>query len=63
MTIDSSYVCQFCGRTVEITVDPSAGRTQEFVEDCEMCCRPNVLMITIDPDGSGATIDSRREND
>jgi hypothetical protein len=23
-----------------MTVDPSGGTTQEFVEDCEVCCRP-----------------------
>lgn len=61
--LDSSYICQWCGKDVLITVDPAGGRTQEIIEDCEFCCRPNVLTITIDIGGSDATIDSSREND
>jgi hypothetical protein len=25
---------------VEISVDPGGGSTQEYVEDCEVCCNP-----------------------
>jgi hypothetical protein len=28
-----------------VRVDPSAGSFQEYVEDCPVCCRPNVLRI------------------
>jgi Cysteine-rich CPXCG len=34
----------------ETSVDESAGRLQNYVEDCQVCCRPNVLQITYDPD-------------
>ena len=43
------YVCGFCGETVETTVDASAGGSQTYVEDCAVCCRPNVLHVSIDP--------------
>lgn len=61
--LDAVYMCQWCGREVEISVDPSGGRSQEWIEDCEMCCRPNVLVITVANDGENVSIDSRREND
>jgi hypothetical protein len=27
------------------TVDPGAGSKQNYVEDCQVCCKPNVLHI------------------
>jgi len=27
------------------TVDPGAGSKQNYVEDCQICCKPNVLHI------------------
>ena len=32
-----------------MAVDESAGRTQSYVEDCQVCCKPNVLRIHFDP--------------
>jgi hypothetical protein len=32
--------CPYCSETVEISVDPGGGSTQEYVEDCEVCCNP-----------------------
>jgi len=32
--------CPYCGEVVEITLDASGGTSQEYVEDCEVCCRP-----------------------
>ena len=37
---DVVVVCSYCGAVVDITLDPSGGTTQEYVEDCEVCCRP-----------------------
>ena len=45
------YGCAFCGEPNEVLVDPSAGRRQTFTEDCTVCCRPNLLTLTIDDDG------------
>ena len=27
------------------TVDETAGSRQRYVEDCQVCCKPNVLLI------------------
>ena len=32
-------------------VDPSGGRRQTFTEDCTVCCRPNMITLTVDDDG------------
>ena len=31
-----------------MTIDISAGRRQQYVEDCQVCCKPNVLSVTWD---------------
>ena len=42
--------CPWCGETVELIVDPSGGRRQEYVEDCFVCCHPCVILVEIDGD-------------
>ncbi len=32
-------------------VDRTGGRRQDFVIDCEVCCRPIEIELDIDPDG------------
>lgn len=44
--------CPYCGEEIEITLDPSGGAEQEYVEDCEICCRPWHLRVTFDLDGA-----------
>jgi hypothetical protein len=46
-----SYRCAFCGEDNDLFVDPSGGRRQTFTEDCAVCCRPNLIAVTIDDDG------------
>jgi len=43
--------CPYCGESVEITLDPDGGATQQYVQDCEVCCRPWQVHIAYDPDG------------
>lgn len=51
MQDESSYFCDACGEEVAIPVDHSAGAVQEFVEDCPVCCNPNVVHVEIFEDG------------
>jgi len=44
--------CPYCAEEVEITLDPGGGTEQEYVEDCEVCCRPWQLHVTFDLDGA-----------
>ena len=43
-------VCPYCGESLEILVDSSI-RRQDYIEDCEVCCRPITLTIAFDGDG------------
>jgi hypothetical protein len=43
--------CPHCGESVELVVDPGGGSLQEYVEDCEVCCRPMHLTVSWDDEG------------
>jgi hypothetical protein len=47
MEIEASFVCSYCLQFNTVTVDPTGGTHQEYVEDCQICCRPNTLHITV----------------
>jgi len=44
----SGFQCAACGEWNETSVDESAGRRQNYVEDCQVCCKPNVLRVEYD---------------
>ena len=53
-TLDSEagVVCPHCGAAVSITLDPAGGRVQEYVEDCEVCCKPWKVQLLYDARGA-----------
>ena len=51
MNDESSYICDACGEEIVIPVDLSQGASQQYIEDCPVCCRPSVVYVEIDPDG------------
>lgn len=51
MDDEATYICDACGEEIVIPVDFSAGAHQNYVEDCPVCCRPNVVHLDIDDDG------------
>ena len=57
---EASYVCGSCGEEVVVPLDPSAGASQRYVEDCPVCCSPNEVFVDYDEDGS-ARVTSRPE--
>jgi hypothetical protein len=51
MKDEASYICDWCGEEIVIPIDLSAGGIQDYVEDCPVCCRPNVIHVQFDADG------------
>ena len=51
MKDEASYTCDSCGEEIVVPIDLSAGSSQEYVEDCPVCCCPNVIHVEIDEDG------------
>lgn len=48
---DQEYNCPYCGAPISARVDRSGGPRQTFVTDCEVCCRPIEVEISIEDDG------------
>jgi hypothetical protein len=46
--MEAGFQCASCGEWNVTSVDESAGRRQSYVEDCQVCCKPNVLHIAYD---------------
>ena len=43
--------CPYCGESIEILVDDSVGE-QRYIEDCQVCCRPISISVSVDEDGA-----------
>ncbi len=61
LPLTTTYSCDFCGEKNEIEIDPSGGLLQTYTEDCQVCCRPNVLHITIDELSGHVVVESEFE--
>lgn len=45
-----AVACPYCGETIQVRVDVSAGG-QSYVEDCEVCCQPIQVTVQVAADG------------
>jgi hypothetical protein len=57
-----SVQCPYCGETFETEIDTSGG-SQEYIEDCYVCCRPILFRVEVDVDGELTGLEVQREND
>ena len=48
MQDEGSYLCDSCGEEIVIPLDPAEGTTQSYVEDCPVCCNPNLIHVEWD---------------
>lgn len=53
--------CPYCGETITLTIDASAG-SQRYIEDCHVCCRPITVVLAVDGDG-GTSVNVQSEDD
>lgn len=60
--MDEVFICAFCFEPNSVFIDPSGGTVQSYVEDCQVCCRPNVLHIAWDDDSESFIVDSQPES-
>lgn len=48
---EATVVCPYCGEAVEIALDAGGGASQQYVEDCAVCCQP--WRVSVSYDGAG----------
>lgn len=54
-------LCPYCNERLDILVDPT-DTGQQYIEDCQVCCRPMVIRAAIGFDGE-ISIDVRSEDE
>ena len=59
--LEAEMSCPYCAETITILVDESAGE-QSYIEDCQVCCRPIVIVSSVSPQGD-CHVEARHEND
>lgn len=59
--IEQSVECPYCGENIDVLIDQSESQ-QNYIEDCQVCCRPIMFNVAIDPDGD-ANVSVRSENE
>ncbi len=47
-------MCPYCGEPNEIGIDAGGGANQDYVEDCQVCCRPWRVTVAYDEEGNAA---------
>ena len=50
--IAATVYCPYCNESVEVAIDPGGGESQQYVEDCEVCCQPWSVNVQYNKDGS-----------
>ncbi len=53
--------CPYCGEQIELEIDCTISQ-QEYVEDCQVCCQPISLRVTVGEEGE-PQVEVRRENE
>jgi len=50
MLAESHQYCPYCAEPITLLVDISEG-DQEYIEDCEVCCRPINVSLQVHAEG------------
>lgn len=56
-----AVTCPYCGESIEVALDASVDH-QQYIEDCQVCCRPIVLTVAVGEDGEPQVV-ARAENE
>ena len=59
--IEVASQCPYCWEDITLLVDGSI-ETQEYGEDCEVCCRPIDFIVEVDETGS-ASVQARLQHE
>jgi ribosomal-protein-alanine N-acetyltransferase len=54
--LEGEYVCPSCGEKIVVPIDVAGGPAQEYVEDCPVCCSPNLVRVHLEDDGAAVVM-------
>ena len=59
--LEVAVQCPYCWEEITLLIDASI-EMQEYVEDCEVCCRPIDFFVEVDEQGL-ASVDARLQDE
>lgn len=59
---EANLACPHCGEPITLLLDLASG-SQSYVEDCEVCCQPIIVSLSVDHQQDDYYVDLRREQD
>lgn len=55
----AEFLCPYCGEHIGTAIDLTEG-SRTHIEDCQVCCRPMLVVITVDDAGELGDVDALR---
>ena len=49
--MDQLISCPYCGEEIELFLDQGGGASQDYIEDCQVCCKPMRINVAVDGEG------------
>ncbi len=62
MIDEKELTCPYCGESFSTTVDASMG-SQNYIEDCYVCCRPIEVSLVVDSAGVIESLSTRTDSE
>ena len=63
MDLESTRIsCPYCGEPINVLIEP-LDACQQYFEDCQVCCQPILINITVDNIGENMKIDCFRADE
>ena len=59
--IEVGLQCPYCWESITLLIDGSI-EIQEYIEDCEVCCRPIDFVVEVDDQGK-TTVQARLQHE
>lgn len=50
---ETSISCPYCGEAIDVLIE-ALEHEQEYIEDCQVCCRP--IVFTVMSEGEGEAV-------
>ena len=53
--LERDITCPYCGEVITVLIDGSVPH-QEYIEDCQVCCRPIDFIVDVNGEGVILTV-------
>jgi hypothetical protein len=62
MLTSTTIYCPYCGENFETQIDCSV-ESQEYIEDCYVCCSPIIFSVSADSSGNLIEVTTTQDNE